>query len=52
MDMDISVETEYGKISLEEYNRNLLKGFYSVFKEAVFPYGSGVQSRNKKMCRI
>ncbi len=34
MDMDISVETEYGKISLEEYNRNLLKGFYSVFKEA------------------
>ncbi len=34
MDMDISVQNEYGKMSLEDYNRNILKGFYSVFKEA------------------
>ena len=34
MDLDISVATEYGKVSLEDYNRDLLKGFYSVFKEA------------------
>ena len=25
---------EYGKMTLEDYNRNLLKGVYSVFKEA------------------
>ncbi len=34
MDWDVSVETEFGKIRLEEYNRNILKGFYSVFKAA------------------
>ena len=34
MDLDITVDEEYGKMSLEAYNRNLLKGFYSVFKEA------------------
>ena len=34
MDMDIPVGKTLNKISLEEYNRNLLKGFYSVFKEA------------------
>ncbi len=34
MDMDITVKNEYGKMSLEEYNRNILKGFYSVFKGA------------------
>ncbi len=34
MDTDISIKNEYGKMSLEEYNRNLLKSFYSVFKEA------------------
>ena len=34
MDLDISIKNEYGKMSLEDYNRNLLKGFYSVFKEA------------------
>ena len=34
MDQDISIATEYGKVSLEDYNRNILKGFYSVFKEA------------------
>ena len=34
MDMDIHVKNEYGKMSLEDYNRNLLKGFYSVFKDA------------------
>ena len=34
MDTEITIPTDYGKISLEEYNRNLLKGFYSVFKEA------------------
>ena len=34
MDMDIPVGKTQNKISLEEYNRNLLKGFYSVFKEA------------------
>ena len=32
--MDISVQNEYGKMTLEDYNRNLLKGVYSVFKEA------------------
>ena len=34
MDMDISIKNEYGEMSLEEYNRNQLKGFYSVFKAA------------------
>lgn len=34
IDLDISIKNEYGKMSLEDYNRNLLKGFYSVFKEA------------------
>ena len=34
MDAEITIPTDYGKTSLEEYNRNLLKGFYSVFKEA------------------
>ena len=34
MDMDISVQNEYGKMTLEDYNRNLLKGVYSLFKEA------------------
>ncbi len=34
MDAEITITTDYEKISLEEYNRNLLKGFYSVFKEA------------------
>lgn len=34
MDMDISVQNKYGKMTLEDYNRNLLKGIYSVFKEA------------------
>ena len=34
MDMDVSVKTGLGEMSLETYNRNLLKGFYSVFKEA------------------
>ncbi len=34
MDMDVSVKTGLGEINLETYNRNLLKGFYSVFKEA------------------
>ena len=34
MDMDIAVRKEYGDMTLEEYNRNILKGFYSVFKDA------------------
>ena len=34
MDAEMTITTDYGKIGLEEYNRNLLKGFYSVFKEA------------------
>ena len=34
MEAEISMTSDHGKISLEEYNRNLLKGFYSVFKEA------------------
>ena len=34
MDMNIPVGKTQNKMSLEEYNRNLLKGFYSVFKEA------------------
>ena len=34
MDMDIPVRETPNKMTLEEYNRNLLKGFYSVFKEA------------------
>ncbi len=34
MDLDTQFETGYGKLRLEDYNRNLLKGFYSVFKEA------------------
>lgn len=34
MDMDISIKNEYGEITLEGYNRNILRGFYSVFKEA------------------
>ena len=34
MEAEISITSDYGKTSLEEYNRNLLKGFYSVFKEA------------------
>ena len=34
MDMDIPVGKTQNKISLEEYNRNLLNGFYSVFKAA------------------
>ena len=34
MDLRTSVGEEQNKMSLEEYNRNLLKGFYSVFKEA------------------
>ena len=34
MDAEITATTEDGKIRLEDYNRNLLKGFYSVFKEA------------------
>ena len=37
MDMDIPVGKTQNKISLEEYNRNLLKGFYSVFKEYPYP---------------
>ena len=34
MDLDIAMGGDYGTMSLEEYNRNSLKGFYSVFKEA------------------
>ncbi len=34
MDLDIAMSGNYGTMSLEEYNRNSLKGFYSVFKEA------------------
>ena len=34
MDMDIPVRETPNKMTLVEYNRNLLKGFYSVFKEA------------------
>ncbi len=34
MDWDVSVDTEFGKLRLEEYNRNILKGFYSAFKAA------------------
>ena len=34
MDMDIPVRETLNKMTLEVYNRNLLKGFYSVFKEA------------------
>ncbi len=34
MDLDISIEKGLNKMSLEDYNRNVLKGFYSVFKEA------------------
>ncbi len=34
MEAEISITSDYGKTSLEDYNRNLLKGFYSVFKEA------------------
>ena len=34
MDLDIAMGGHYGTMSLEEYNRNSLKGFYSVFKEA------------------
>ena len=34
MDLKAFVGTDPNKMSLEEYNRNMLKGFYSVFKEA------------------
>ncbi len=34
MDLDIPIETDLGEMTLEDYNRNVLKGFYSVFKEA------------------
>ena len=34
MEAEILITSDYGKTSLEDYNRNLLKGFYSVFKEA------------------
>ena len=34
IDLKISVGTENNQMSMEDYNRNLLKGFYSVFKEA------------------
>ena len=34
MDLKASVGEEPNRMSLEEHNRNLLKGFYSVFKEA------------------
>ena len=34
MDLNIPIDTDLGKMTLEEYNRNVLKGFYSVFKEA------------------
>ncbi len=34
MDLEIPVDTDLGEMTLEEYNRNTLKGFYSVFKEA------------------
>lgn len=34
MDLEMYVTTNENKITLEDYNRNTLKGFYSVFKEA------------------
>ncbi len=34
MGLDVSVDTSIGKMTLEDYNRNRLKGFYSVFKAA------------------
>ena len=34
MDLEVPVDTLLGKMTLEEYNRNRLKGFYSVFKAA------------------
>lgn len=34
MDLEMYVTTNESKITLEDYNRNTLKGFYSVFKEA------------------
>ena len=34
MDREISIKNEYGEMSLEEYNRDMLRGFYSVFKGA------------------
>ena len=34
MDLDMFVTVNESKITLEDYNRNTLKGFYSVFKEA------------------
>ena len=34
MDLGASINTDLGKMTLEEYNRNRLKGFYSVFKAA------------------
>ena len=33
MDMNIPVSETLNKMSLEEYNRNLLKGFYSVLRK-------------------
>ena len=34
MDLDVSVDTALGKMTMEDYNRNRLKSFYSVFKAA------------------
>ena len=34
MDLDMYVTVNESRITLEDYNRNTLKGFYSVFKEA------------------
>ena len=34
MDLGVSIDTSIGKMTQEEYNRNRLKGFYSVFKAA------------------
>ena len=34
MGLGVSIDTSIGKMTLEEYNRNRLKGFYSVFKAA------------------
>ena len=34
MDLDLYASTELGEVRLEDYNRNLLKSFYSVFKAA------------------
>lgn len=54
MDLEMYVTTNESKITLEDYNRNTLKGFYSVFKEAdehlQFVLLTGVTKFHKSVC--